>query len=42
MVLGIGQIGAGSRSILPRYVSKNGRVCIGDIFIVGNPLHSHI
>ena len=33
--------GAESRSILPRYVSKNGRMWIADIAIVGNPLHSN-
>ena len=34
--------GAESRSILPRYVSKNGTACVSDIPIMWNPLHSHI
>ncbi len=33
--------GADSRSILPRYVSKNGTVCDCDVPIMWNPLHSH-
>ena len=34
--------GAESRSILPRYVSKNGTACVSDIPIMWNPLYSHI
>ena len=34
--------GAESRSILPRYVSKNGTACVCDVLIMWNPLHSHI
>jgi hypothetical protein len=34
--------GAESRSILPRYVSKNGIVCECNVPIMWNPLHSHI
>ena len=34
--------GAESRSILPRYVSKNGTACVSDISIMWNPLHSHL
>ena len=34
--------GAESRSILPRYVSKNGTACVSDIPIMWNPLHSHL
>ena len=34
--------GAESRSILPRYVSKNGTACVSDIPIMWNPLHSHM
>jgi hypothetical protein len=34
--------GAESRSILPRYVSKNGTACECNVSIMWNPLHSHI
>ena len=34
--------GVESRSILPRYVSKNGIVCECNVPIMWNPLHSHI
>ena len=34
--------GAESRSILPRYVSKNGTACGSEIAIMWNPLYSHI
>ena len=34
--------GAESRSILPRYVSKNATACVSDIPIMWNPLYSHI
>ena len=34
--------GAESRSILPRYVSKNGTACVCDVLIMWNPLLSHI
>ena len=34
--------GAESRSILPRYVLKNGTACVSDIPIMWNPLHSHL
>ena len=34
--------GAESRSILPRYISKNGNACVSDVPIMWNPLHSHI
>ena len=34
--------GAESRSILPRYVSKNGIACECDVPIMWNPLHSHL
>ena len=39
LALQLRPVGAESRSILPRYVSKNGRMWIADISIVGNPLH---
>jgi hypothetical protein len=34
--------GAESRSILPKYISKNGTACVSDVPIMWNPLHSHI
>ena len=34
--------GAESRSILPRYVLKNGTACVSDIPIMWNLLHSHL
>ena len=34
--------GAESRSILPRYVSKNGTACVSDIPIMWNRLYSHL
>jgi len=34
--------GAESRSILPRYVSRNRTACVSDIPIMWNPLHSHM
>ena len=34
--------GAEPRSILPRYVSKNGTACVCDVPIMWNPLYSHI
>ena len=39
---GIEPRGAEPRSILPRYVSKNGTACVCDVPIKWNPLHSYI